>query len=353
MKKIITSVIVPVLMCFALVPVMSFAASYFTVDDSGNFGFGNSSPTTRIDVSGAMYSRLVTATSSAVNWDSGNVQEMTLTSSPTLTFTGAQAGGKYDLILVQDGTGSRTVTWPASVKWPGGTKPVLTSTANATDTVSFIYDGGSFLGTYTSDYKAPLTTLFSDNFNRTDSGSIGNGWSVATAGSGFSSGISGNKGFISWDQNGGVTAYRSDISPSGAFFIKTNINFTANHASPFEISYKGSAANPANGYGVMLDNRVNSLSIVDNGSVIASTSLSWGTSTTWSVETDYSAGSQNWIDVYVWDSVGGSKPSTPTLSFHNSGSNYTPNASGSNFSWGADNADASVTAYVSLFQVGE
>ena len=31
------------------------------------------------------------------------------------------------LILVQDGTGSRTATWPATVKWPSGTAPTLST----------------------------------------------------------------------------------------------------------------------------------------------------------------------------------------------------------------------------------
>jgi hypothetical protein len=37
------------------------------------------------------------------------------------------------LQFTADGT-ARAVTWPASVKWPGGTAPTLTSTLNKVDT---------------------------------------------------------------------------------------------------------------------------------------------------------------------------------------------------------------------------
>ena len=47
------------------------------------------------------------------------------------------------LTLVADGT-ARSVTWPASVKWPGGTAPTLTSTLNKEDTFVLItHDTGT------------------------------------------------------------------------------------------------------------------------------------------------------------------------------------------------------------------
>jgi hypothetical protein len=67
---------------------------------------------------------------------SGWVKTITLTGNCTFTLTGAAAGRAttLELVLTQDGTGSRTVTWPAAVKWAGGA-PTLTTTANATDRV--------------------------------------------------------------------------------------------------------------------------------------------------------------------------------------------------------------------------
>jgi hypothetical protein len=46
--------------------------------------------------------------------------------------------------VIQDGTGSRTVTRPWTVKRPWGTAPTLTTTASATDIISFLYDGTSY-----------------------------------------------------------------------------------------------------------------------------------------------------------------------------------------------------------------
>lgn len=43
----------------------------------------------------------------------------------------------FTLILTADGT-ARTITWPASIKWAGGTAPTLTSTNLKKDVLSFI-----------------------------------------------------------------------------------------------------------------------------------------------------------------------------------------------------------------------
>jgi hypothetical protein len=51
------------------------------------------------------------------------------------------------LIVKQDATGSRFVTWVTTVKWSAGAAPVLSTAANSTDIVSFIYDGTTLFGT--------------------------------------------------------------------------------------------------------------------------------------------------------------------------------------------------------------
>ena len=54
-------------------------------------------------------------------------------------------GQIYAIMVIQDGTGSRTVTWPSTVKWAGGSAPTLTTTASRTDVIYFIYDGAYYL----------------------------------------------------------------------------------------------------------------------------------------------------------------------------------------------------------------
>jgi len=86
-------------------------------------------------------------TSYSVNMQNGNMFKITRTGNCTYSFTNPPAsgkGGKFTLILVQDATGGRTTTWPVSVKWPAGTAPTLTTTANAVDMLTFITtDGGT------------------------------------------------------------------------------------------------------------------------------------------------------------------------------------------------------------------
>jgi hypothetical protein len=77
----------------------------------------------------------------------GNVFDLTLTANCTITLSNPPASGtagSFTLIARQDGTGSRIITWPVSVKWAGGTAPTLTTTASAVDILTFsTVDGGS------------------------------------------------------------------------------------------------------------------------------------------------------------------------------------------------------------------
>jgi len=86
---------------------------------------------------------VVTANSGAtytIDLENGNVFKITLTANCTLTFSNPPATGNYGsfrLELIQDGTGSRTATVPASVDWPNGTAPTLTTTATTGKDVLF------------------------------------------------------------------------------------------------------------------------------------------------------------------------------------------------------------------------
>ena len=93
--------------------------------------------------------------SGATNVDMANynVFEVTLTGTATLTFTNFPAehlGLSLDNVfgftmkVKQNSTGNYGITWPASVKWAGGTAPTLTGTANSIDVFTFFsIDGGT------------------------------------------------------------------------------------------------------------------------------------------------------------------------------------------------------------------
>ncbi len=111
----------------------------FRVTDSG------ASVNGYFSVSGSMYSVGVnkgTVTgATTIDWSQGNTQTVVLGASPiALTFTNGQSGAHYTLDVQQDATGGRTITWPGNVRWSSGVAPTLTTTANKTDYVEFVYN---------------------------------------------------------------------------------------------------------------------------------------------------------------------------------------------------------------------
>jgi len=87
------------------------------------------------------------SSSATIDWSSYQKQKITLTAATvTLTFTAPVGVGNFLLKVVQDGSGSRTVTWPAAVLWPGGSAPTLSTAASSVDIVSFYYDGSNYYG---------------------------------------------------------------------------------------------------------------------------------------------------------------------------------------------------------------
>lgn len=93
------------------------------------------------------------STADTIDWGTGNHHKSTLTGNVTYTFTAPPGPATLTLQLVQDATGSRTATWPATVKWPGGTAPTLTTTAAAKDILSCLYDGTNYNCQVGNDFK--------------------------------------------------------------------------------------------------------------------------------------------------------------------------------------------------------
>lgn len=73
--------------------------------------------------------------------DVANIHTVTLGGNRTLAISNEDAGQVFILRLLQDGTGSRTVTWFSTIKWAGGSAPTLTTTAGKADVFGFLVTG--------------------------------------------------------------------------------------------------------------------------------------------------------------------------------------------------------------------
>jgi hypothetical protein len=74
-----------------------------------------------------------------IDLSNGNFVLATLNQNATFTFSNATTTGvcSFTLYLANDATAGRTITWPASVVWPGGTVPSRTTTASRADVYTF------------------------------------------------------------------------------------------------------------------------------------------------------------------------------------------------------------------------
>jgi hypothetical protein len=116
---------------------------------------------TQLDVTGTVTTAKANVVSqtltdgTTISWDTslGQIATVTLGGNRTLAAPTNLKIGTYILHVIQDGTGSRTLTWNSVFKWPAGVAPVLTTTASARDIISFVSDGTNLYGTYIPDVK--------------------------------------------------------------------------------------------------------------------------------------------------------------------------------------------------------
>ena len=92
-----------------------------------------------------------------IDWKLGNKFKFTFGAATpeVFTFTAPTNPCNLMLILVQDGTGSRLATWPATVKWAGGVAPTLTTTGGGIDICSFYWDGTNYFGAASLAFAVP------------------------------------------------------------------------------------------------------------------------------------------------------------------------------------------------------
>lgn len=73
-----------------------------------------------------------------MDWNIGGAHSVTLGGNRTIAWANPLDGQFIFVFLRQDGTGTRTVTWPSTVSWSGGVAPTLTVTAAKTDIFVFV-----------------------------------------------------------------------------------------------------------------------------------------------------------------------------------------------------------------------
>ena len=126
-------------------PVTSGGTGATTSTGSGSVVLANNPTLARVTVTGNAQTTPVVVTFSAtamtVDCTLSNVFTTTFTANVTVapTISNPQDGQTINWFITQDGTGGRTMTWPASFKWPTGSSSTLSTAANAADLVTATY----------------------------------------------------------------------------------------------------------------------------------------------------------------------------------------------------------------------
>ena len=110
-------------------------------DDGSGVGF-------RSFTRAALHPEQTLTDASTISWDLGTspVSKVTITDNRTLgAATNEQTGQFVSLLVIQDGTGSRTLSFNAVYEFKDDTAPTLTTTASKGDLFVFRYNGSKFL----------------------------------------------------------------------------------------------------------------------------------------------------------------------------------------------------------------
>ena len=94
------------------------------------------------------YSESTLTDQATVTWDAStqDLCKLTLGGNRTLAAPTNNTTGQFiSILVIQDGTGSRTLTWNAVFEFAADTAPTLTTTASKGDVFVFRYNGSKWL----------------------------------------------------------------------------------------------------------------------------------------------------------------------------------------------------------------
>ena len=129
------------------------------VVDAKDIIFQQRDGTSILEINDGAYARFTAAAvapeatltdASTVTWNAltQSVAKVTLGGNRTIGLaSGGISGAFISILVIQDGTGSRTVTWNAAYEFAANTAPTLTTTANLGDLFVFRYNGAKWLET--------------------------------------------------------------------------------------------------------------------------------------------------------------------------------------------------------------
>jgi len=91
----------------------------------------------------------------SIAWDlsANQVARLVLSTNGTMADAANKVDGAVYILLVTQGTGSNTLAWNATYKWPGGTTPTLTTGSAKSDIFTFISNGTSLFGVASQNYS--------------------------------------------------------------------------------------------------------------------------------------------------------------------------------------------------------
>lgn len=97
------------------------------------------------------------ATALTINWNLGSVQKYNfnpgLSGNVYLTLSNPIPGSTYVINTIQNPSGSTNVYFPPTVKWMGSNSGTMTSSGNALDIFTLLYDGSVYYGNFAPNFK--------------------------------------------------------------------------------------------------------------------------------------------------------------------------------------------------------
>ena len=86
-----------------------------------------------------------------IDWGKSNKQTIAMTDDCTFTFTAP--GNKGNVLLKVTTANSKVITFPGTVKWPGGVKPTASTGATDVDIYTWYFDGTNYYGNGSLDFS--------------------------------------------------------------------------------------------------------------------------------------------------------------------------------------------------------